>query len=257
MHPTLFRPGLVALTALLLSNAPLPAQQWQDLGSRQVDFGGDRDVIAVTARDGWFKAIKLEVDDGTLEMFNVRVVFGDGQVFSPETRLVFRDDSRSRTIDLPGTNRVIQRVEFYYKSRVRQGKATIHLFGLQGGEARPDREHEAHNDHDGRGDGWTLLGSRMVSFRAERDVISAAGDGKFRKVLIRVQDGDLDMFNVRIVFGNGEVFSPETRLHFGNDSRSRVIDLPGEARTIRRIEFAYKSVRGGREGRATVEVLGN
>jgi len=96
----------------------------------------------------------------------------------------------------------------------------------------------------------------MVNFRSERDVVSAAGDGTFRKILIRVKDGDLEMFNVRIVFGNGEIFSPKTRLHFGNDSRSRVIDLPGEARVIRRIEFAYKSVRGGQEGRATVEVLG-
>ena len=59
-----------------------------------------------------------------------------------------------------------------------------------------------------------------------------------------------------MIFGNGERFSPGTRFYFGRDSRSRVIDLPGDARVIRRIEFAYKSVRGGGDGRATIEVYG-
>ena len=64
--------------------------------------------------------------------------------------------------------------------------------------------------------------------------------------MIVVDDGDLEMFNVRVVFGNGQVYSPDTRLYFREDTRTRVIDLSGDARIIRRIEFRYKSVRGGR-----------
>jgi hypothetical protein len=33
-----------------------------------------------------------------------------------------------------------------------------------------------------------------------------------------------------------------------------MIDLPGDARAIRRIEFRYKSVAGGGDGRAEVHV---
>ena len=85
-----------ALLALAFTSAPLAAQEWESLGSREVSFARERDVIAVAAREGRFRAIKIEVDQGAIEMFNLRVTFGDGQRFSPETRLVFGEDSRSR-----------------------------------------------------------------------------------------------------------------------------------------------------------------
>ena len=77
-----------------------------------------------------------------------------------------------------------------------------------------------------------------------------------RGVDLAAKIADIDLDNVRITFADGQVFSPDTRFHFGDDSRSRVIDLPGEARSIRSVDFYYKSVRGGREGQAEVVVLG-
>lgn len=247
-----------ALLVLTFAPAPLAAQEWESLGSREISFARERDIIAVTAREGRFRAIKIEVDQGAIEMFNLRVTFGDGQRFSPETRLVFAEDSRSRAIDLPGDARIIQRVEFSYKSRGGRGRAVVHLFGLRGERRGEDRPHDgpiAGRPDGGRGE-WRSLGSRTVSFRSEHDVISGLGDGRFRRIRIDVKSGDLEMFNVRISFGDGQTFSPETRLYFGDDTRSRVIDLPGDARVIRSVEFSYKSVRGGREGRAEVAVLG-
>ena len=115
--------------AAAVTTTPLIAQDWELLGTRKVSFRAEKDVISVTAREGLFRAIKLEVEGGNLEMFNIRVVFGDGSVFSPETRLVFREGSWSRTIDLPGTVRVIRRIEFFYKSELRRGRATIRAYG--------------------------------------------------------------------------------------------------------------------------------
>lgn len=253
---------LVLLAALLLAPAhpaaaadAAPRDEWELLGTRQVNFRAEKDVIPVTGREGAFRAIKLEVEGGNLDMYNIRVIFGDGSVFSPETRINFREGSWSRTIDLPGAVRVIRRIEFYYKSEVRRGRATVRVYGREagGGEDRPaDRPAVAPR----RFEGWDHLGSRSVSFRAERDVISAAGEGRFRKVMLVVDDADLELFNVRIVFANGDAYSPETRLYFREESRTREIDLPGEARAIRRIEFAYKSVRGGGDGRAEIHVYG-
>ncbi len=253
---------LVLLAALLVTPAPAapvaaaaPRNDWELLGTRVVNFRAEKDVIAVTGREGAFRALKLEVEGGNLDMYNIRVIFGDGSVFSPETRINFREGSWSRTIDLPGAARVIRRIEFFYKSEVRRGRATIRVYGREagGGEDRAaDRPAVAPR----RFEGWEHLGSRNVSFRAERDVVSAAGEGRFRKVMLVVDDADLELFNVRIVFANGDVYSPETRLYFREESRTREIDLPGEARAIRRIEFAYKSVRGGGDGRAEIHVYG-
>lgn len=257
MHRLIPRAALVAALVLPLTAVPARADDWELLGTRQVNYRGDHDVIAVTAREGWFRAIKIEVDDGNLEMWNIRVVFANGESFSPETRLVFREDSRSRTIDLPGGRRVISRVEFHYRSRGNRGRAEVRLYGVRHEEGRPrdgDPPRPAGPDADLTG--WTRLGTRAVSFRAEKDVIDARGEGAFRRILFRVEDGDIEMFDVTVIFGNGQRFSPATRLVFNPESRSRVIDLPGAARTIRRVEFTYRSIAGGREGRATVTLYG-
>jgi hypothetical protein len=212
----------------------------------------------VTGREGTFRAIKVEVNGGNLEMYNIRVVFGDGEAFSPETRLAFREGSWSRTIDLPGDARVIRKVEFLYRSELRRGRATIRLYGskvqISGDAFHPAPVPAPAAEPRGRFEGWTHLGQRQVSFPAERDVIPAVGEGRFHRVMLVVDDADLELFNVRIVFGNGGVYSPETRLDFRENSRSRMIDLPGDARAIRRIEFRYKSVAGGGDGRAEVHV---
>lgn len=255
---------LALFAALTLVAAPAPAvvqqqSEWELLGTRQVNFRGDKDVISITRREGTFRAIKIEVEGGNLDMHDIKVVFGDGSSFSPETRVEFREGSWSRTIDLPGAARVIRRIEFNYRSELKRGRATMRVYGRQVTEGRAEHRDDHRDDHaagQGRFAGWERLGSREVSFRAERDVIGAAGEGLFRRVMIVVDDADLELFDVRIVFANGEVFSPGTRLYFKEGSRTRVIDLPGAARAIRRIEFAYRSVRGGGDGRAEVHVYG-
>ncbi len=258
MHRLTPRAALLAALVLPLASVPVRADDWELLGTRQVSYRADHDVIAVTAREGWFRAIKIEVDDGNLEMWNIRVVFGNGESFSPETRLVFREDSPSRTIDLPGGRRFINRVEFHYRSRGNRGRAEVKLYGVRHEDGHP---HAGETPGPAPGaeaglDGWTRLGTRAVSFRAEKDVIDARGEGAFRRILFRVEDGDLELFDVTVIFGNGQRFSPATRLVFNPESRSRVIDLPGAARNIRRVEFTYRSIAGGREGRATVTLYG-
>ncbi len=62
--------------------------------------------------------------------------------------------------------------------------------------------------------------------------------------------------DVVITFANGEKWSPATRLRFDQHTRSRVIDRPGAARTINRIDFYYRSIAGGRQGRAVVQAQG-
>ncbi len=63
------------------------------------------------------------------------------------------------------------------------------------------------------------------------------------------------MYDIKIVFGNGEDMHPDTRLLFGKGSWSRQIDLPGNTRVVRRVEFKYGNLPGG--GRARVKLFGN
>jgi hypothetical protein len=223
------------LLAAALTGAHVAPPAWELLGSRRVTFAAERDVIHVGAVEGRFTALKVQVQGGNIDMYDVRITFGDGETWSPATRLVFREGSWSRTLDLPGRARVIRTVEFRYRSQLRRGRATIEVFGLSApvAPARPAFTAPA---------GWDHVGTRRVNFAVDHDIVAAGTRGLFRRLLIHVEDGALEMYDVTVTFANGSQFSPRLRLRFDENTRSRVIDLPGAARVIRRIDFKYRSL---------------
>jgi hypothetical protein len=233
-----------AFSPLLLAQA-----DWELLGTRKVSLAKETDVIDVTRRDGRINALRIEVEDGPLEMYNIRIEFANGENFSPETRITFGENDRTRVIDLPGNARSIERIVFRYKGPLRLGAATVRVYGRQVEEGRSKRPPNQ--------DGWTHIGAREVDFRSDRDVIQVEGRRRFNTILLAVEGADVEITNVRVNFANGEHFDPEVRLLFEENSRSRFIDLPGEARDIRNIQFRYNTIRRGAVNhKAIVHVYG-
>ncbi len=108
----------------------------------------------------------------------------------------------------------------------------------------------------GGGGGWQELGRVQADFRNDRDTIQVGrGEGPFRALQLVVDGGDVEIHDMVVIFGNGERFEPRIRHRFNSQSRPAVIDLPGDTRNIRRIEFNYRST-DRREGRALVSVYG-
>ena len=123
--------------------------------------------------------------------------------------------------------------------------------GPRAAERRDDRR-DAVVDANSR---WDKLGERWVNGHADRDVIHVGrADGRFRRIQVVVEHSALEMFDIVVVFGDGSAFSPPSRMVFGPGTTTRVIDLPGGARVIRRVEFRYGNLPGG--GRAQVELWG-
>jgi hypothetical protein len=116
----------------------------------------------------------------------------------------------------------------------------------------PERR-ETHVVEGPRGD-WVRLGERWVDGTHDRDVIPVgAREGRYRQLMFVVEHSALEMYDVIVTFGDGERFSPRTRHVFGAETRSSVIDLPGNARVIRSVEFRYGNLPGG--GKARLELL--
>ena len=114
--------------------------------------------------------------------------------------------------------------------------------GMAGAAQSPDR--------------WELLGQREVDFRNDHDQIDVGrSEGRYRQIEVRVKNAPIEVSNMVVTFGNDETFKPKLRHKFTEGSGSRIIDLPGERRTIKRIDFNYKSINR-REGKGTVEVRG-
>ena len=104
-------------------------------------------------------------------------------------------------------------------------------------------------------DRWEILGQREVDFRNDRDQIDVGrSEGRFRQIQVRVKNAPIEVYDMVVTFGNDQTFKPNLRHKFTERSGSCIIDLPGERRTIKRIDFNYKSINR-REGKGTVEVF--
>ena len=100
---------------------------------------------------------------------------------------------------------------------------------------------------------WDKLGERMVDGKGDKDTIAVGrGDGRFSAIQLKVEQSALELLDVVVTFGDGSTFSPPTRLVFGNGTTSRVIDLPGDKRVIKKVDFKYANLPKG--GRAQIEL---
>ena len=102
---------------------------WDKLGERWIQGGADHDRIHVGKKEGRFTRIQIVAEHSALELYDIVVTFGNGETFSPGTRLVFSEDTASRVIDLPGDARAIKHVDFYYGNLPGGGKAQLELWG--------------------------------------------------------------------------------------------------------------------------------
>jgi hypothetical protein len=101
--------------------------------------------------------------------------------------------------------------------------------------------------------GWSRLGERVIQGAVDHDtIVVTAAEGAFTRIMLRVEHSSIELFNIVVTFGDGSTFSPPTRLVFRPGETTRVIDLPGGARVIRRVDFVCANLPGG--GRAQVEL---
>lgn len=103
---------------------------------------------------------------------------------------------------------------------------------------------------------WVFLGQRHVTDRAEKDSIEVtASEGTFDAIRIGVKRSAVRFVRVTVVYGTGTSDDLELRDVIPAGGHSRVLDLRGANRVIRRIDFVYEAKSLGRRG-AIVEVSG-
>jgi len=103
---------------------------------------------------------------------------------------------------------------------------------------------------------WFFLEDKTVGFGVDHDVIHF-GNWKddVRQIKLKVTDGPLKMYSMKIYFDNGGVQDVGLRMRFNQGSESRVIDLDGGLRHLSKIEFTYET-KGFARGRSRVAVWG-
>ncbi len=105
-------------------------------------------------------------------------------------------------------------------------------------------------------DGWKVLGERTVSFSSDRDVISVRAEkGLYSKIKLQVRRRGVRLEDVTITYGDGSSHTLKVRSFIKAGGETRVFDLPGDARVIKKVSFLYRG-RGCGRGKALVRLLG-
>ncbi len=103
---------------------------------------------------------------------------------------------------------------------------------------------------------WERLGSRAVNYRLDKDVINVgAQNGRYTKLKVAVTGGSLNMHKMTVHYMNGEKQNIPLKYNFSKRSSSRVIDLNGNKRFIKKIVFWYDTKNLARS-KAKVHVFG-
>ena len=239
---------------------PQPAFQWDSrgwtmLGEQTVSGRVDRDSIGVGRYEGRFSKLTLVVQDSDLELLDFTIRFGDGTKYEPRVQHYFRENARTRVIDLPPNGGVINRIDLKYRNLAGGGRARVQVWGfkIDGAPQPPPPPPPPAAAWDSRG--WTMLGEQTVSGRVDRDSIGVGRyEGRFSKLTLVVQDSDLELLDFTIRFGDGTKYEPRVQHYFRENARTRVIDLPPNGGVINRIDLKYRNLPGG--GRAKVQVWG-
>jgi hypothetical protein len=224
------------------------SQGWTLLGEHSVDGRRDKDTIKVGKYAGAFDQLTMVVSDSDLELQDLTVVFPKGQKWSPSLRKTFREGSRTHVIDLPGKDRIINKIQLKYANIAGGGKAKIQIFGRDAGRQAPPPIVGPSWDNKG----WTLLGKSTVDGWRDRDTLKVSQGKPFSEVMFVVAGSDVELKNITINLGNGEKFAMPTSVIFKEGTRTAPIDIPGKLRKIRSVDFAYANLPGG--GRAQVEI---
>jgi hypothetical protein len=103
---------------------------------------------------------------------------------------------------------------------------------------------------------WKFIGDKNVRFGVDRDVVHCGVvSDNFRQIKLKVTDGPIKIYDMKVYFDNDEVQDISIRGQIRQGGESRIIDLNGGLRSLKKIEFTYET-KGFARGRARVAVWG-
>ena len=104
--------------------------------------------------------------------------------------------------------------------------------------------------------GWKFIGDKNVRFGIDHDVIHCGVvNDNFRQIKLKVTDGPIKIYDMKVYFDNGDVQDVSIRNQIRQGGESRIIDLTGGLRGLKKIEFTYET-KGVARGRSRVAVWG-
>ena len=104
--------------------------------------------------------------------------------------------------------------------------------------------------------GWHKIGETTANFKTDRDELIVLGADKFKSIKIKVTDAPIHISNLEVYYESGDKEDIILKSDFKAGGESRVVDLKGNSRDLKKVVFVYNTVPNAKSEKAHVELYG-
>ncbi len=104
--------------------------------------------------------------------------------------------------------------------------------------------------------GWHKIGENIVGFERDRDEIMVMGADRFASIRFKLTDASIELISLEVYYESGNKQEINVNSKIKAPGESRVIDLNGGERNLKKIVFVYKTLENNKDQKAHVEVWG-
>lgn len=104
--------------------------------------------------------------------------------------------------------------------------------------------------------GWHKIGETTADFKSEKDELVVLGADRFKSIKIKVTDAPIHIASLEVYYETGENESITLKSDFKAGGESRVIDLKGNSRELKKVVFVYNTMSNSKDDKAHVELYG-
>jgi hypothetical protein len=104
--------------------------------------------------------------------------------------------------------------------------------------------------------GWHRIGQVNASFKMQNESISVLGADKFNAIKLKVTDAPINIERVQVFYESGDMQEVTVSNKLQPGAETRVIDLDGTNREIKKVTFTYRTLPNSNNDKAEVELYG-
>ncbi len=105
-------------------------------------------------------------------------------------------------------------------------------------------------------EGWELLGESKVDFVRDKDQVDVISSNRYTALRFKVEKREIRLNDLHVVYQNGDKLSPVIDELISADQYSRDIELGPEGKSIRSVDFKYRTTGNILKGRGNVLLFG-
>jgi hypothetical protein len=104
--------------------------------------------------------------------------------------------------------------------------------------------------------GWHKIGETTIDFKKEKDVVIVTIADRFASLLFKVTEAPINLISLVIFYESGDAQRVKVNMPIKAPGQGKFIKLVGGERSIKKIEFVYKTLPNRKDLKSHIEIWG-